>query len=542
MVEFKAIVNDVKTGKSYNVAVSGHHANSLIGINIGEVVDGIFVGLPGYKLKITGGSDGNGTPMRRDLPGNKRVKLLLSDSLGFHEKYPGQRKRVRDLRRDRPDQHGRCRVRTQVHRGVPQPPARGRGRGELMKVPQQPEINIGMIGHVDHGKTTLTKALSGEWTDRHSEELKRGISIRLGYADVAFYKCPQCQGPAAYGTTKKCKNCGADTEFLRAVSFVDAPGHETLMATMLSGAALMDGALLLVAANEKCPQPQTKEHLMALSIIGIDKIIIVQNKIDIVSREQAVENYRQIKEFVKGTIAENAPIIPISANRGVNIDMLIEAIEEHIVSKVVRDTDAPPLMHVARSFDINSPGTKPEDLKGGVLGGSLMQGTLSVGDEIEIAPGRKTEVAGKTVYERITAKITSLEAGGRSVDKVLPGGLIAIGTGLDASITKSDGLTGRVIGRPGELPRVAHDFSMKTVLLDRVVGSSAELSVDEIKSNEPLMLSVGTATTVGVVKSARSDSAEVALKIPVCILPGQRVAISRRISNKWRLIGYGIVE
>ena len=94
MVEFKAIVNDVKTGRSYNVAVSGHHANSLIGVNIGEVVDGIFVGLPGYKLKITGGSDGNGTPMRSDLPGNKRVKLLLSDSKGFHEKYPGQRKRV----------------------------------------------------------------------------------------------------------------------------------------------------------------------------------------------------------------------------------------------------------------------------------------------------------------------------------------------------------------------------------------------------------------------------------------------------------------
>ena len=543
MVEFKAIVNDVKTGRSYNVTVSGHHANSLIGVNIGEVVDGVFVGLPDYKLKITGGSDGNGTPMRSDLPGNKRVKLLLSDSKGFHEKYPGQRKRVAIRGSAISDQHGRCRVRTQVHRGVPQPPARGRGsRGELMKVPQQPEINIGMIGHVDHGKTTLTKALSGEWTDRHSEELKRGISIRLGYADVAFYKCPQCQGPAAFGTTKKCKNCGADTEFLRAVSFVDAPGHETLMATMLSGAALMDGALLLVAANEKCPQPQTKEHLMALSIIGIDKIIIVQNKIDIVSREQAIENYRQIKEFVKGTIAENAPIIPISANRGVNIDMLIEAIEEHIVSKVVRDVDAPPLMHVARSFDINSPGTKPEDLKGGVLGGSLMQGTLHVGDEIEIAPGRKTEVAGKTVYERITAKITSLEAGGKSVDKVLPGGLIAIGTGLDAAMTKSDGLTGRVIGRPGELPKVAHDFSMKTVLLDRVVGSSAELSVEEIKSNEPLMLSVGTATTVGVVKSARSDSAEVALKIPVCIMPGQRVAISRRISNKWRLIGYGIVE
>jgi translation initiation factor 2 subunit 3 len=411
-----------------------------------------------------------------------------------------------------------------------------------MKVLKQPEINIGMIGHVDHGKTTLTKALSGEWTDRHSEEVKRGISIRLGYADVAFYKCPNCQGAAAFGTSKKCKNCGADAEFHRAVSFVDAPGHETLMATMLSGAALMDGALLLVAANEKCPQPQTKEHLMALSIIGIDKIIIVQNKIDIVTREQAIENYKQIKEFVKGTIAENAPIIPVSANRGVNIDMLIEAIEEHIVSKVKRDLVSPPLMYVARSFDINSPGTVPADLKGGVIGGTLIQGKLKVGDDIEIVPGRRVETPGKATYEKLTAKVTSLEAGGKSVKEVVPGGLIAIGTALDPSITKSDGLTGRVIATPDSIPRVTYDFVMKTVLLDRVVGSAADLTVDSIKSNEPLMLSVGTATTVGVVKSARNDSAEVALKIPVCILPGQRVAISRRISNKWRLIGYGIVD
>ncbi|MBR2254893.1 MAG: 30S ribosomal protein S6e [Candidatus Methanomethylophilaceae archaeon] len=94
MVDFKAIVNDKKTGKSYNIAVSGRHADSLIGKAIGEVVDGVFVGLDGYKLQITGGSDGNGTPMRKDLPGNKRVNLLLSDSLGFKEKYPGQRKRV----------------------------------------------------------------------------------------------------------------------------------------------------------------------------------------------------------------------------------------------------------------------------------------------------------------------------------------------------------------------------------------------------------------------------------------------------------------
>ncbi len=411
-----------------------------------------------------------------------------------------------------------------------------------MKVQKQPEINIGMIGHVDHGKTTLTKALSGEWADRHSEEVKRGISIRLGYADVAFYKCPNCEGSAAYGTSPKCAKCGSDTEYIQSVSFVDAPGHETLMATMLSGAALMDGAILLVAANEKCPQPQTKEHLMALSIMGIEKIIIVQNKIDIVTREQAVENFKQIKEFVKGTIAENAPVIPISANRGVNIDKLIEAIEEHIVAHVDRDTEATPLMHVARSFDINSPGTVPDSLKGGVLGGSLIQGTLNIGDEIEIVPGIKTEVGGKDVYQRITTKVTSLVAGGKSVKSVRPGGLISIGTALDPSITKSDGLTGRMIGVPGHLPAVVHDFNMRTTLLDRVVGSASDLKVDEIKSNEPLMLSIGTATTVGIVKSGKGGSIQVVLKIPVCVSEGQRVAISRRISNKWRLIGYGIVE
>lgn len=411
-----------------------------------------------------------------------------------------------------------------------------------MKVPKQPEINIGMIGHVDHGKTTLTKALSGEWADRHSEEVKRGISIRLGYADVAFYKCPECEGPAAFGTKPVCVKCGNKTNFHRSVSFVDAPGHETLMATMLSGAALMDGAILLVAANEKCPQPQTKEHLMALSIIGIDKIIIVQNKIDIVTREQAIENFKQIKEFVKGTIAENAPIVPISANSGVNIDILIETIEEHINTKVIRDMDSTPLMHVARSFDINSPGTHPKDLKGGVLGGSLIQGTLKVGDDIEVVPGIKTEVGGKTVWQRVTTKIVSLFAGGSNVDVVYPGGLISIGTGLDPAITKSDGLTGRMIGFSDNLPNVVHDFSMKTVLLDRVVGSLSDIKVDEIKSNEPLMLSIGTATTVGVVKNGKGGSIQVVLKIPVCVVEGQRVAISRRISNKWRLIGYGIVE
>ncbi|NYT11100.1 MAG: translation initiation factor IF-2 subunit gamma [Methanomassiliicoccales archaeon] len=410
-----------------------------------------------------------------------------------------------------------------------------------MKVPKQPEINIGMIGHVDHGKTTLTKALSGEWTDRHSEEVRRGISIRLGYADAAFYKCSGCQEPQAYGTDSKCKQCGGKAEYLRAVSFVDAPGHETLMATMLSGAAMMQGALLMIAANEPCPQPQTKEHLMALSISGVEKIIVVQNKVDIVTREEAIENYNQIKEFVKGTIAENAPIIPVSAHHDVNIDKLIQTIEEYIPTPKY-DEKKPLRMYAARSFDINTPGSSPKDLKGGVLGGTLTQGKVSVGDEIEIKPGRKVDVGGKPAWEDITTTVESLHGGGKSIKKATPGGLVAIGTKLDPSLTKSDGLTGRLIGKPGTLPEVLHKFVMKTNLLERVVGTTHDIPVENIKTNEPLMLSIGTATTVGVVTSARSDISEVVLKIPVCAAEGQRVAISRKILGKWRLIGYGIIE
>jgi translation initiation factor 2 subunit 3 len=165
-----------------------------------------------------------------------------------------------------------------------------------------------------------------------------------------------------------------------------------------------------------------------------------------------------------------------------------------------------------------------------------------VGDEIEISPGRKVEIGGKVSWERITTFVESLHAGGGPLKKVSPGGLIAIGTKLDPSLTKSDGLTGRMVGKPDTLPPVLHRFTMQTHLLERVVGSAKDLAVEHIKTNEPLMLSIGTATTVGVVKSARGDSAEVALKIPVSAEKDQRVAISRRISGKWRLIGYGIIE
>jgi translation initiation factor 2 subunit 3 len=410
-----------------------------------------------------------------------------------------------------------------------------------MSFPKPPEVNIGMIGHVDHGKTTLTQRLTGKWTDEHSEELKRGISIRLGYADAAFYKCLSCDDPACYSTQKICPNCKGKTELLRVVSFVDAPGHETLMATMLSGAALMDGAVLVIAANEVCPQPQTREHLMALEIIGAKRIIIVQNKIDLVSEEDAVTNYEQIVKFVKGTCAEGAPIIPVSAHHDINIDMLIKTMEEYIPTPK-RDREKPPLMHIARSFDVNKPGTKLSELKGGVVGGSLLQGTLKTGEKIEIAPGRKREVEGKPTLEPIFTTAHSLITGGTVTNIALPGGLIAIGTELDPTMVKSDSLAGKLVGRPGQLPPVLDSFDLSMCLLKRAVGTVDEKNVEPLKTNEPLMLTVGTATTVGIISELRPDWIRVKLKLPVCADQGQRIAVSRRIEGKWHLIGYGEIK
>ncbi|MCS7115292.1 MAG: translation initiation factor IF-2 subunit gamma [Nitrososphaerota archaeon] len=407
------------------------------------------------------------------------------------------------------------------------------------QLPRQPEVNIGTIGHVDHGKTTLVQALTGVWAARHSEELRRGITIKLGYADMPVYKCPKCEPPKNYSRKPICPNCGSETTFIRAVSFVDSPGHEALMATMLSGAAIMDGAILVIAADEPCPQPQTREHLAAAEIIGIKNIIIVQNKIDIVSEERARKSYEEIKNFVRGTIAENAPIIPVSAQRAVNIDALIYAIEE-LVPTPQRDESKPPLMYVVRSFDVNKPGTPIEKLEGGVIGGTILQGKFAIKDEIEVRPGISLEE--RKAYEPLFSEIVSLKAGGRAVKEARCGGLVGVGTLLDPSISKADGLTGNIVGKKGMLPPVLNELNLETHILERVLGTKELAKVESISKDENLLLHVGAAITVGRVASVKDGVTNLKLTRPVCALTGSRVAISRKIAGRWRLIGYGMIK
>lgn len=398
-----------------------------------------------------------------------------------------------------------------------------------------------MIGHVDHGKTTLVNALSGQWTDRHSEEIKRGISIRLGYADATFRKCPVCREPECYTLAAVCAHCGSATEELRKVSFVDSPGHEALMATMLSGAAIMDGAVLLIAATEPCPQPQTEEHLMALSIVGINRIVIAQNKIDLVSREEAIAHYGQIKKFVAGTIAEHAPVVPVSAQQAANTDVLIQQIEA-VIPTPERPATEVPRMYIARSFDINKPGTPIRELRGGVVGGSLFSGRLAVGDNLEIRPGRMVTTGSRTRWVPLETEITSIMVGGEQVEEVTPGGLLGVGTRLDPSMTKEDSLVGQCAGAVGTLPPTWDALTIEVQLFKRAVGVSKESEIPPIKVGENIMINAGTAITIGEVKRVVKQVIEAKLSRPVCAEPGSLVAIGRKIRERWHLIGAGVIK
>ncbi|UZE94154.1 MAG: translation initiation factor IF-2 subunit gamma [Candidatus Pacearchaeota archaeon] len=403
---------------------------------------------------------------------------------------------------------------------------------------KQPELNIGLVGHIDHGKTTLLYQLTGVWSDKHSEELKRGITIKLGYADSLIRKCEKC----GKFTTKPVCECGGKVSEIRYVSFVDAPGHEMLMATMLGGAAIIDAALLVIAANEPFPQPQTKEHLLALEAKGISQVIIVQNKLDLITKEEAKKQYDAVKKFIKGTIAENATIIPICAQQGINIGALLEAVTKLKIPE--HDTISKPLFLIARSFDVNKPGTKPKDLSGGILGGSLKKGKLKIGDIIEIKPGLAKKKHDKTEYYAIKTKITGLRAGVNKLSEALPSGSLAIQTSLDPLLAKADSLAGCVAGLEGTLPELAYKIKIKINLFKEIVGAKAKeaIKIEQLKTNENLLLSVNTTTTVGLITSIHNNTTEIALKIPIVSFPGDRIGIARNYQGHWRLIGWGEIQ
>ncbi|KAA8580508.1 hypothetical protein FQN60_013466, partial [Etheostoma spectabile] len=394
-------------------------------------------------------------------------------------------------------------------------------------ISRQATINIGTIGHVAHGKSTVVKAISGVHTVRFKNELERNITIKLGYANAKVYKLddPSCPRPECY------RSCGSSTpdefptdipgtkghfKLVRHVSFVDCPGHDILMATMLNGAAVMDAALLLIAGNESCPQPQTSEHLAAIEIMKLKHILILQNKIDLVKESQAKEQYEQILAFLKYNI---------------------EVVCEYIVKMIpvpVRDFTSEPRLIVIRSFDVNKPGCEVDDLKGGVAGGSILKGVLKVGQEIEVRPGIVSkDHEGKLMCKPIFSKIVSLFAEHNDLQYAAPGGLIGVGTKIDPTLCRADRMVGQVLGAVGALPEIFTELEISYFLLRRLLGVRTEgdkkaAKVQKLSKNEVLMVNIGSLSTGGRVSAVKADLAKIVLTNPVCTEVGEKIALSRR--------------
>jgi translation initiation factor 2 subunit 3 len=398
----------------------------------------------------------------------------------------------------------------------------------------QPDLNIGTCGHVSEGKSTLIKSITGISPMRYKSEKIKNLTIKLGYANSIIYKC-ECQDYNAYKCNVKekvCNLCGKNYTTQKNISFVDCPGHQSFMGTMLNGACLMDVALLVISANNKCPQPQTLEHLKALTVMNVNKIIILQNKIDLVSRDQAIHNLKEIKEFVKGTIAENSPIIPISAQLNININILLKHISN--IENIKRDIDKSPRMIIVRSFDINNPNIEYQKIKGGVIGGSIIQGKLKIGDKITIKPGIKIG----NDYKKISSEIISMRTDDTNLEEAKPGGLIGIELLIDPFLTSSDKLIGNFIELEENL-----DKEINSMILEYHQLKDSH----KIKKNENIILNIYSANIQAKIISKYKTENKNFLTLsnfskPVYTGEGENITILQRIENRNHLFGYGIVQ
>ena len=417
----------------------------------------------------------------------------------------------------------------------------------LKDLPKEPKDHksvaiIGTAGHVDHGKSTLAEALTGKFPSTHSEEILRGITIFLGYTHLDIYSCCREENIVAL-TSNANKRCPsrADRHHLRCYSILDHPGHEILLSTMLSGASIIDYGLVVIAANEPCPMPQTREHVAALEAMGVEKIIVAQNKIELVNEKQLLENYNEIINFFEEETGYGIPpIIPVSAAQKINVDLVLAAILEYFPPKKSQ-LGGPSLMYIARSFDPNRPGTPIDKLIGGVIGGALKSGELRVGDEIEIRPGIITE---DNEIIPLVSEITSIRSdAGQPLEKAQPHMLIGIATNLDPTLTKSDGLVGNVAGRPADLPDITNKIIIRKIhMFEKIIGTKVEMKNYPLRKNEEILLNIGTSTTLGIVDSTQDDEAEIVLARPIAMPKGERVAILREIEREFRLVGYGTLD
>ena len=380
---------------------------------------------------------------------------------------------------------------------------------------------VGTLGHVSEGKSTLVRALTGVKTQRHTKEQVRNITIHLGYANCKIWQ-NTVTGALHAGAAPP---AGDDWRLTAHLSWVDCPGHEAYMATMLGGASVMDSAVLIIAANQEIiPQPQTLEHLLAAELMGLDRLAILQNKLDLLKQSEAETKYDAIQAFVADTIAAEAPVFPASAQHGWGVERVLEWALS--LPPPARDLGAPARMTCVRSFDVNKPArfdpTAP--LEGAVVGGTLEQGVLAVGDWLEVRPGVLRRGAnGGIAAQPLMTRVRGLRCESAELPYAVPGSLIAIATDLDPGLAGANGMTGQRVGVPGTLPPIVGEITVRLHKLKREEHAFGKHRVgDEVRVCSNVMTTEATIKAIDDKKKLT-----LALKRPLCLDVGERVGILR---------------
>jgi len=393
----------------------------------------------------------------------------------------------------------------------------------------QPIINIGMLGSVSDGKSTTVHSLTGIKTQRHSDEMKRNITIKPGYANMKIYKNKDESGD--YYTTD------GNGELVHHISFIDCPGHYQLIITMMSCIKLMDGIILVVsAAEEISKKPQLIQHIMAIKMSGIKNVIVLLNKLDLVKKTVAIERYKTLCEELKKYRIEPKAIIPVSMNHKIGVQNVLENIMKYMGPNINKSTDNPIFM-ISRSFDINRVNIKYDDIKGGVIGGSLIGGSLKIGDEIEILPGIISKGSDGELYNKPHyTKIISLKSETTSLESITSGGLIGIGTDIDPYYCKNDNMIGMIAGLKGTLPPVYYEFTMS---YNNIKFDSEDIVYYKRKK---MTIIVGTNNIDGHIENFKDNYIKLKLNKPACISDDSIIILCDRTSGTFQIGSYGYLD
>lgn len=409
-----------------------------------------------------------------------------------------------------------------------------------MDILNQPIINLGTLGSVSDGKSTLIEKLTSIKTQRHSSEKKRNITIKSGYANLKIWECIDCNNlvPSASNMNELvCKYCDNNCKLIHHLSFVDCPGHSELILTMMGSVSLMKGGIIVISAAEPLDKkPQLIQHLLAAKLANIKKIIICFNKLDLISKELAIQRKYDLDELLIKLDIKPYVIIPTAFNKNLGLNNILRAIINLFPINEINNNNEESFFRITRSFDINKPGIIWSNISGGVLGGSLINGELNIGDVVEICPGILSKSKdGKYNNQPIITKILSLESDNINIKNVKSGGLVAIGTDIDPYYCKNDMLSGNILGKVGTLPNVYHNLKVEYTVLDNFDGKW------EPKNGDTIYLQIGNISCESRLLKFYNNIMNFQLIKPICIENNIKILVCKKIDNILNIVGYCIL-